>query len=298
MRGGARGGYRGRGRWEDHHNQDRFKHRDRDWNPPSRPRDSRSRSPRRQEERRNVRPHSPPRRPLNDRDPNHQPELPTPTPPSSTHGKDEFGRDIRASSVSPPRSTSVEDAQALAPMDLSVDPTAGVAPDNRIPVSDQLPLVAASTSAQSTETHTPSPATQQQPGLDQFDISTFDATAPSSWEGLGNMWQSTYGYPPSQEELMHFVMAAAGGLNGAQGGQWQQGNWEEHSSRLDGGWRGKGNHAGGHGNLNYGDGGVTEQSDAIVLNGDVEHNDEKSESGGGRMQRVGDKWKFVKKIGS
>ena len=283
VRGGARGGYRGRGRWEEHHNQDRFKHRDRDWNPPARPRRSRSRSPRRHEERRNARPYSPPRRPLNDRDPNYRPELPTPS--TSTQGKDEFGRDIRASSVSPSRSTSVEDTQALAPMDSSVDPTAGTAPDNHIPVSDQLPLVAASTSAESTETHTPSPAIQQQTGLDQFDIGTFDATAPSSWEGLGNMWQATYGYPPSQEELMHFVMAksmaAAGGVHG---GQWQQGNgnWEEHGE-----WGGGGNYAGNEG--------ATEQSDAIVLNRDVEENDEKS---GGRMQRVGDKWMFVKDMES
>lgn len=334
-RGGARGGYRGRGRWDEHHNQDRFRHRDRDWDPPSRPRRSRSRSPRRQEERRNVRPYSPPRRPLNDRDPHHQSELPT--PPTSSHGKDEFGRDIRVSSSSPSRSTSVEDTQA--PMDSSVDPTAGVPPDYHTPVSDQLASVAASTSAQSTETHTPSSASQQQPGLDQFDISMFDATAPSSWEALGNMWQNTYGYPPSQEELMQFMMtgsvAAAGIANGgykrAQGGQWAQGNWQEHGSVRNGGrrgGRGRGNYAGGRGGHgNYRDGGgyanMTEEAEpscAIVLNGDVEpsddpandqsmaqnHSDEQHElhdptadagqtdGRGGRMQRVGDKWMFVR----
>ena len=226
--------------------------------------------------------------------------------------------------MSPSRSMSVEDTQALAPMDPSVDPTAGVPPDYHIPVSDQLPLVAASTSSQSTETHTPSPASQQQPGLDQFNFGTFDATAPSSWEGLGIMWQTTYGYPPSQEELMHFVMAgsmmatgvANGGFNGAQGGQWQQGNWEGHGPQHNGGrrgGRGRGNYAGGRGGHgNYGDGGGTEEPEpsyAIVLNGDVEppaghdpsmaqdHSDENSESGGrggGRMQRVGDKWMFVR----
>ncbi|KAG8220999.1 hypothetical protein J3R82DRAFT_2508 [Butyriboletus roseoflavus] len=332
-RGGARGGYRGRGRWDDHHNQDRFRHRDRNWDPPPRPRRSRSRSPRRQEERRNVRAYSPPHRPLNDRDPRHQPDLHT--PPTSSHGKDEFGRDIRASSHSPSRSMSVEDTQALAPMDSSVDPTAGVPPDYHTPVSDQLPSVAASTSAQSTETHTPSSASQQQPGLDQFDINTFDATAPSSWEALGNLWRNTYGYPPSQEELLQFVMTgsmaaagvASGGFNGAQGGQWPQENWQEQGPRRGG--RGRGNYAGGRGGHgNYRDGGgyanVVEQlesepSCAIVLNGDDEpsddpaaneqyHSDEQGElhdptenagqmggrGGGGRMQRVGDKWKFVR----
>ena len=323
LRGGGRGGFRGRGRWDDHHNHDRFRHRDRDRNPPSRPRRSRSRSPRKHEEQRNVRPYSPPRRHLNDRGPDPQPELPT--PPTSTHGKDEFGRDIRASSISPSISTSVEDTQALAPMDSSVDPTAGVPPDYHIPVSDQLPSVAASISAQSTETHTPSPtSSQQQPGLDQFDFGTFDATAPSSWEGLGIMWQTTHGYPPSQEELMHFVMAgsmavagiANGGFNGAQGGQWQQGNWEEHGSRPNGGrrgGRGRGNYTGGRGGHgNYRDGGTEqfEPSYAIVLNGDAEPtdqsmaedpSDEPSElhdstggNGGGHMRRVGDKWMFVR----
>jgi len=199
-------------------------------------------------------------------------------------------------------------------MDSSVDPTTGAAPDNHIPVSDQLPLVAASTTAQSTETHTPSPASQQQPGLDQFDINAFDATTPSSWEGLGNMWQTTHGYPPSQEELMHFVMretvAAAGtgnsGFNGVQGGQWQQANGEEHGSH-NGGWRGRGRGNGSHGNYRNGGGyaNVAEQSDAtIVLNGDVadigqEGQDEQHEGGGGgRMQRVGDKWMFVKDVES
>ena len=297
MRGGARGGFRGRGRWDDHHNHDRFRPRDRDWNSPSHPKRSRSRSPRRHEEQRNVRPRSPPHHPLHDQDLGHQ-------TPTSTHDKDEFGRDLRATSASPSISTSVEDTQALAPMDSSVDPTAGIAADNHIPVSEPLPLVAAGTSAQSTETDTRSPASQQQRGLDRFDVNTFDATSPSSWEALGNLWQTSYGYPPSQEELMQFVMAksmaiagiANGGFNGAQGGQWQQGNWEEHGSQYGGGWQGgRGGHTGGQGH-----GHVTEQSDAIVLNGDYdeqEHGEVQDSSGGGRggrMRRVGDKWMFVK----
>ena len=332
LRGGYRGGYRGRGRWDDHHNRDRFRHRDRDNDLPLRPRRSRSRSPRRPDERRNVRPHSPPRHPLNGRDPRHQPELPA--LPANTHDKDEFGRDVRVTSESPSRSTSVEDTQALAPMESSVDPTPGAPPDYHIPVSDQLPSVAASTSAQSTETHTPSSASQQLPGLDQFDINAFDATAPSSWEALGNMWKATYGYTPSQEELMHFVIAGSmavagmsnGGFNGTQGGQWKQGSSEDQGSRRNGGWRGgrgRGNYAGGRaGHGNYRDEGeytdVMGQSEpasyAVDLNGDIEssnadnppmgqnHTDEENElhepgqtgGRGGRMQRVGDKWVFVR----
>lgn len=230
---------------------------------------------------------------------------------------------------------STEDTQTPAPMESSVDPRPGVPPDNHIPVSDQLPLVAASTPAQSTDTDIPSSASQQQSGLDQFDFATFDATSPSSWEALGNMWQTTHGCPPSQEELMHFVMAGSmaaagmmnGGFNGAQGGQWQQGNWEDHDTSHSGGWRGgrgrgRGSYMGGqggHGNYRH-EGEYanvmeqTEPSYAVVLNGDAESSDDPmandklmgqnkvedtldgGEKSGGRMQRVGDKWMFVRDV--
>ncbi|KAH7890832.1 hypothetical protein F5I97DRAFT_1839159 [Phlebopus sp. FC_14] len=209
FRGGYRGGHRGRGRdrWDDRNNFDRFRQRERDWDAPPRPRRSRSRSPRRHEGRRDARPHSPPYR-LSDEKYKPRSELPTPAP---ENGKDEFGRDIRPSSVSPPRSMSLDEVPTQTPVVPSVVPAPAAAPDYHIPVSDQLPSVAASTSAQSIETPTSSPATSQQQGLDQFNIATFDATAPSSWEALGNMWRITYGYPPSQEELMEFVMTSTSG---------------------------------------------------------------------------------------
>ncbi|KAF9240661.1 hypothetical protein BU15DRAFT_87564 [Melanogaster broomeanus] len=283
-RGGFRGGYRGRGHntRDDHNNHDRFRHRDRNWDPTSRPRRKQP----------NPRSHSPSYRPTNGKDPHYQ-------------GKDEFGRDIRTSSVSPPISISmsVENTPTQTPMDPSVVPASGAAPDCRIPVSDH-------TSAQT--------ASQQQPGLDQFDITMFDATAPSSWEALGNMWQTTYGYVPSQEELMHFVITGnmvAGATNGAfggvEGGQWQQAGWEVQGSRGDGGWRGgrgrgrgrgsntNGRRGGNFGHGNYRDGLDTMQKSeptyAIVLNGDGDQSTSQTEtSTGGRMQRVGDKWMFVR----
>ncbi|KAF8845101.1 hypothetical protein BDN67DRAFT_962030 [Paxillus ammoniavirescens] len=345
-RGGSRGGYRGRGlnRWDDRNNHDRLRHRDRNWEPPSRPRHSRSRSPRRHEEQRNVRSYSPPYRPSNGKDPHDQSELPTPAAPES--GKDEFGRDIRPSSISPPRSMSVSDTPAQAPTDHSVVPAPAGAPDYHIPVSDQLPLVAASISGQSTVTHTPSSATsQQQPGLDQFDVTTFDATTPSSWEALGNMWQVTYGCTPSQEELMHFVItgtmvvgATNGAFGGVQGGQShaQEAGWEGQGPRGSG-WRGRrgrgsymnGRRGGNFGHGNYRDGGgsdamqESEPTYAIVLNGDGDRSPGQMEASGqsisedhpngqadfqdltsaasqkgggvgGRMQRSGDKWVFVR----
>lgn len=95
--------------------------------------------------------YSPPQRPAANRDvaPNQNAaKLPE-------AGKDEFGRDIRPSSATPPRAASV-DAQTQPPVVPSVDLARTAAPENRVPVSDQLPSVAASTSTQKVETRKPS----------------------------------------------------------------------------------------------------------------------------------------------
>ncbi|KAG2092308.1 uncharacterized protein F5147DRAFT_822544 [Suillus discolor] len=277
-RGGFQRGFRGRGwgrgRWDDR-DHDRFK--DRDWNSSPRPRNSRSRSPRRFNVQR-PRPYSPPQRPAANRDvaPNQN------AAKLSEAGKDEFGRDIRPSSATPPRAASV-DAQTQPPMVPSVNLARTAAPENRVPVSDQLPSVAASTSTQKVETRKPSSAPAlQQPGLDQFDITTFDFTAPSSWEALGKMWHSTYGDTPTQEELMQFIMtggvvAFPGQANAVQAGQWQEPSWSAQSAGHGRGWqgvrgRGRGLVARTHGTLGHGnhrDGGHwgedAQHADAIVL---------------------------------
>ncbi|KAG0709368.1 hypothetical protein DFH29DRAFT_842119 [Suillus ampliporus] len=336
-RGGFRRGFRGRGRgrWDDRDNDrdnDRFK--DRDWNSPSRPRRSRSRSPRRFNGQR-PRPHSPPQRPAA----SGGVALNAATLPEA--GKDEFGRDIRPSSATPPRATSV-DAQPQPPTVPSVDLARTAAPENRVPVSDQLPLVAASTSTQNAEPRKPSSApVLQQPGLDQFDIATFDFTAPSSWEALGKMWHNTYGDTPSQEELMQFVMAGgivafAGQTNAVQAPQWQNPSWGAQSAGYGRGWqggrgrglmgRGRGDTSG-HGKYrdhggHWAEDASAQHSDAIVLgeagSQDGSHGEEQAymdltqtgrddlldvdpdsfqNVGSGRMQQVGDKWVFMRESG-
>lgn len=314
-RGGHRDSYRGRrNRWEG----DRFH-----WDPPSRPRDNRSRSPRRFEGR-DTRQHSPPRRHANDKEPSRT-ELPSSAIPEG--GKDEFGRDLRPSSVTPPRPVSSEDTPTQAPVVPSVVPDSAAAPDCRIPVSDQLPSVAANTPAQSTDTHASNSAASEQRGLDQFDISAFDATAPSSWEALGNMWKTTYDYIPSQEELMQFILAGGIALAGATGchydnsqSQFHRLEGTEQGFRGNGGWQG-----GGRGSINegkrqfgrsdYREAGQWEHSnaeytgtDAIVLgesagaekeedqcsDGHHDSTSVKTQTRGGRMQRIGDKWLFVR----
>jgi protein NRD1 len=178
--------------------------------------------------------------------------------------------------------------------------------------------------------------TVQQPGLDQFDITTFDFTAPTSWEALGKMWQITYGGTPTQEELMQFIMAGgttaafSGQTNAVQTGQWQNPSWGSQPAGFGRGWRGgRGRGRGmtggrgddfGHGK--YRDGGQwdedSQHTDAIVLgevgNQGAGHGEEQSYTdlaqnssnvdpngsqnvGPGRMQQVGDKWVFKRESG-
>ncbi|KAG1740035.1 hypothetical protein EDB19DRAFT_1709923, partial [Suillus lakei] len=302
---GFRGRGRGRGRWDDR-DHDRFK--DRDWNSSPRPRSSRSRSPRRFNGQPRPRPYSPPQRPAASRDVA-QNQTSAKLPEA---GKDEFGRDIRPSSATPPRAASV-DTQSQPSTVPSVDPARTAALENRVPVSDQLPSVAASTSTQKVEPRKPSSAPAlQQPGLDHFDITTFDFTAALI------MWHNTYGDTPTQEELMQFVMT--GGVVAFAAGQWQDPSWGTQSAGSGRGWQGgRGLMAGrgdtlGHGK--YRDGHWDEDiqhSDAIVLGEaggqDGGHGEEQAymdmvqmggedlidvdpgdsqNVGSGRMQRVGD----------
>lgn len=140
QRGGYRGAPRGRGRgrWDD---RDRpyERHRGDDWDsPPSRQFHSRSRSPVGRNGR-TVRPYSPPRRPnFKQRPPSPLPP-PAPSGQDADASKDEFGREIRASAhapdLSPSRSASisVEDQRPSSP-DRTQDE--GTAP----PVTHSMPL--------------------------------------------------------------------------------------------------------------------------------------------------------------
>jgi protein NRD1 len=166
-------------------------------------------------------------------------------------------------------------------------------------------------------------------------MSTFDFTASSSWEVLGKMWQVTYGFLPSQEELMQFVMsggiiasvAAAGIIPGQTGMGMEMGmeqGWTQSEQWAGpGGMGGYPNRGGGpaYGNGN-GNGntrnnqqqrggykyvGNQQNSDAIVLGEDISSESDAmqiespqespppGEGGpGGQMQRVGDKWMFIR----
>ncbi|KAG6861442.1 hypothetical protein C0995_016533 [Termitomyces sp. Mi166 len=331
-RGGYRGGFRGRGRgrWDD---RDRDRYRD-DRNSPRRIRRSRSRSPPRYGARRDVRPYSPSRRPnLASTEPHGRGGADS-RPPPENDGKDEFGRDIRSQSPdsdkTPPKSDAPRSPRLSSPVPAStpapasitqitpeptVDPTpAPTSNHDRMSLS---PLIAANTSSSIRNASIVSSTASTQPGLEDFNPMTFDFTSPASWEALGKMWQVTKGYLPSTEELSQFVLTSGQATFAPmiQAQKWQ-------STPDSQAWRGGGRGGG----FSKGRGGffhnnarnpqeeweqyeANNETDAIVLGegstsaaeetkiqGDSSTTDQATHTGGtgGKMQRVGDKWVFVR----
>jgi len=155
-------------------------------------------------------------------------------------------------------------------------------------------------------------------GMESFDLGKFDYTSPASWEALGKMWQVTNGYLPSTEQLMQFVMTPASGLSDMTSATASQ--EFTTTSIADGmatGGRAKGGFLGAPGRGGYGNGrsGMAyydaNATDAIVLGGGMDEgqsveskgtssfsgqNESPSVSSSGRMQKVGDKWVFVRGI--
>ncbi len=347
-RGGQRGRGRGRGRWDD---RDRYKdNRERDWNAAQRNRRSRSRSPPRNRfggARREVRPYSPPRRPslsLTSGSP-----LQRDGPPSSVDsGKDEFGRDLRPQSPeesTPPSQSHTAAALSPPPPSSAPGPLAEDTQEKEKVPRDTSQITSSIPQA-TTDVLPRMDSAEPNPGLDTFDMTSFNPTDPSSWEALGKAWTVSRGTMPSQEELMQYVMSGgamgmfstsmAGQYDAEQGEQWGAGQdqdwepaqqWNERGRGRGGLHRGngRGSNWGYSGGRGYGQrdtdaitlgGGDDQESyelaygedsswqDFSMQNGNAEQQQapgEQSESVGstgggraGRMQRVGDKWVFVR----
>jgi protein NRD1 len=141
-------------------------------------------------------------------------------------------------------------------------------------------------------------------GLDSFDFTTFDFTSPASWEALGKAWEATNGVSPTQEMLMQFVMMSsmsmgmgmgAGGLGvgpqvndqseGTQGAQ-GPGDWTAEGMEWSDGGIGTTEET-------QGQGGPIEQS-ASLEKEDSPVFGERSVGSAGKMQKVGDRWVFVR----
>ncbi|KAL4259314.1 CID domain-containing protein [Pleurotus pulmonarius] len=330
---GARGfrGRRGdtRGRWDD---RDRGSYRERS---PPRRRQSRSRSPPSRYGgggRRDVRLYSPPRKPSAASTVDDQTSMSIRK--SGELEKDEFGRDIRPPSPSPGPSEPIlmpaakPDQPPPVPETLSSEPS--VEPTPPLNPSNQSSSASVSVATVPTSETVAKSESAIQP---QMTTGQFDYTNPASWEALGNQWQMAYGYTPSTEEIMQYVMA--GGMVPNQmvaGGPtqgWPIDSWEEPVSSFDtNGWqsgrgrgrggfnRGRGGH--GHGNPRDTQGPIMQdgmETDAIVLGGGEsislssevkspieeahQHIQANANTGGtgGKMERVGDKWVFVRGTG-
>jgi protein NRD1 len=241
--------------------------------------------------------------------------------------KDEFGRDIRP--VSPKSAgtpSSSNDAANTQP--LPVEQVAQTVPTELTSVQKlDMPGPANEQPPDAQVVPSESPVAT----LEEFDIRSFDLTAAQSWEALGKMWQASYGHVPSQEQLMQFVYASSAAVAGTVVGQvadqtWSNTDWSDMSSGVGRGssWRG------GRGSRSFSrrggeDSGRSQESwdaaygattsDAIVLGCGSEDSppnssvasvsqpeQETSTAGaahtsggvGGKMQRVGDKWMFVR----
>lgn len=310
------GGYRSRGRGRYGGDRDREGYRDRFYDNARSPataqqsRRSRSRSPPRNRygaatSRRDVKPYSPPHRPSIADQSDHDVD------PSSSHpGVDEFGREIRPSSDDGGSETPDDSKQPPTSLATRLSPTSALATE-AAPVSGEYEsssTMSATSQSQSQSQVAPAasgsdalPRGREGPGgLESFDYSTFDPTAPASWEALGKAWAVTNGRPPTQEELMMFVMEVtvsmanpqapvAGGPAMQQGNQRTgQGHWmgEPRGGSLRGG-RGRGAFGtprGGRGGFaydgqarwDYGGDGYSEGTDAIVLG---EHTNAQNSSG-------------------
>ena len=139
-------------------------------------------------------------------------------------------------------------------------------------------------------------------GLESFDPITFDFTSPASWEALGKAWEVTNGVVPTQEMLTQFVMMMSMGMGtgigmgmGSFGMGQPQDQWNEVQGSED--WNA--------GETGWSDGGteaVEETQDQEKLGSETtgpEKEDsptpgERSVGSTGKMQKVGDRWVFVR----
>ncbi|KAK2463546.1 hypothetical protein APHAL10511_004297 [Amanita phalloides] len=300
-RGGFRGSFRGRGRGDSRgkrDDHDRFRDRDRRRNGRSRSRSPSSRYP----SRRDVRTYSPPRRPtLSSSILQRQVDN---SDSSHSDGKDEFGRDIRPQ---PPETLAASPDEKPTKSITVNDPAVVSSPASNIEQISMSPLVAANTSSNNSSAPFVSSTVPSQAGLESFDPTSFDPTSPPSWEQLGKLWHVTYGEMPTTEQLMQFVMQSmAGGQVPAVGSEVKGSSWGNsygHGQQ----WKGHGGHArsgfNGYGDdrngwNHYDDG----QTDAVVLGSSPDIAEKKmdaisqenSKGTGGKMQKVGDKWVFVR----
>ena len=318
IRGKYRGGFRSRGRddnlahkWDNRdRDSDRYRTSERDRSPPRGGRGrSRSRSPSsRYGGRRNSRFYNSPQR-TRFASPSQRQES-TSSRTENGSGKDEFGRDIRPQSPQSKSPSVVHDTSLPPPSPPTtiikprVESRSSLAVTTNLDPKSVSPLVTANTASNKPSAPVSNTVPYSGLGMDNFDLSTFDYTAPTSWEALGKMWQVTYGYLPSTEELIQFVISCGTGQMSSL--ELSNSNQQENAAFT--------NQSRGEEQLSgYGNGRNTQQGSDITQSRDAGGSDKNtppnistssgqkptqesqtSGSSSGRMQRVGDKWVFVR----
>ncbi|KAF5387355.1 hypothetical protein D9757_005718 [Collybiopsis confluens] len=307
-RGGPRGGSRGAGRerWYEGRGKrggrDHFRDRDRS----DRAKRSRSRSPpSRYGARREIKPYSPPRRPMAAaavREPlDTGGESQPPSAIADDAEIDEFGRmrppsEDTKNGIVEPQTNAIQSSQQQQQQQ----------PSSVTTESNALSTTSSGSMLDNTNTS---------PGLDQFNIASFDFTAPASWEELGKMWLKSYSAVPTTEQLMQFVMLAGTSMDSSQtwssqdswgqSGQWDNtgGNsYTDDQMSMEGGRGGEVGYNGG-GNSYQGQSTAAankgadprlnraSMADPNAVNGQSSSGEKRS---GGGMKKVGDKWVFVR----
>ena len=231
------------------------------------------------ESRREIRPYSPPGRPslaAIGRDSGKR------ASPPREPGKDEFGRDIRSPSQEP----------NSAPEEHLRSETRRSAEESLTPLQDP-----------TTSTNLPTGNESSAPksksgGLETFNFSLFNPTDPASWKALGDAFEVTNGYLPSQEELMQVIMAQMMSMG----------------MGMDSGFMGVPNQSSAESSQEYGSASYSSWNDGLsnmestdvgqagVVKGQADipktTEDEPKAAGtgsaGGHMQKVGDGWVFVR----
>jgi len=185
--------------------------------------------------------------------------------------KDEFGRDIRSKSpeiTSDKQSVAATSSKPTDPRSNLYRQTQSTPVNPSSTISPTTPTSPSDSSLPRTVEAQSSTASQYTNGIDQFNVAMFDFTSPAAWEALGKMWEVSYGVVPTTEQLMQFVMTAGFGVT--------QGFYNTHS-----GWDNNMEQNAGGGDGGNGVSGFPGTGDA-------------TQNSGGQMQKVGDKWQFVR----
>ena len=320
IRGKYRGGLRSRGRGDyvthkwDNRDRDSYRTSERDRSPPRGGRGGRSRSrspPSRYGGRRSSR-FSQSTRFASPSQRQESLQGSTPFRTENDSGKDEFGRDIRPQSPHSKSPSVVHDTSLPAsspPTTITkpqVESRSSLAVTTNLDPKSVSPLVTADAASNKPSAPLVSNTVPYSGlGMDSFDLSTFDYTSPTSWEALGKMWQVTNGYLPSTEQLIQFVISCGTGQMSFP--ELSNGNQQQSTGFTNQSWGEEQLSGSGYGNgRNMHQG--SETTDAIVLGGGDTNSpqntlissgqkpilESQTSSSSGRMQKVGDKWVFVR----